>query len=1087
MYGGKMSELYPVGPHRVPQNLTDINTKYKKHVWLAFGSLVIFIICYLGLTSWFGYKSYTLFQKFVVTESDDPFVIVGAISYLFLAVFLVKAIFFIKRGSVENIEVTEKEEPELFQFINKIADDANAPRPHKVFISPDVNACVFYNLSFLNLIFPTKKNLVIGLGLVNSLNLAEFKAVLAHEFGHFTQNSMAVGRWVYIAQQVAYQIIYKRDFMDRFLSGMSRTDFRVAWIGWLLSLIVWAIRAVLDNVFLVVVAAERALSREMEFHADLVSVSLSGSDALIHGLHKLHGADCAWNEAVSIASHELAANRLVSDLFTVQSEVTKQLKRIYSDKYFDQAPPLPNMDKDKHRVFNNQIAQAPKMWSTHPSNIRREDNAKQQYVEASLDERSAWLLFKDRDSLCKRITQLFFDAEPSDELEIVAGEEIIERVQKRFSRNRFEERYRGIYMGRSPVFHTKYASDLFEELETEVTASSFQGLYSERLTELMDKLGTWTKEKDQLESIRDGFLKPQDGVIRYGDKVVKRKELGGIIKELGTRLDAVRDELKQFDFKCRSLHLAAARKLSNGWYEHLSSLIFILHYANHALNDLEDAKGHFDNTWAVIVADGNISGSERKRLIKACNQVHEVMIEIHDKAKDVVLSSELLQSLKVESWLAFLGDRYQLPAADKNNIEDWVSVIESWVDVALYCLSALESEVLEHLLESESYVEECLAENKSAKEAPGICGVPDSYKPFSPEDARPIQMKLGLWDRFQLADGFFPGLVRLTVAFAIVGPLIYFGSLSDISKVYVYNAFDKPVFVQIAGQTYEVGAEKYRKLGVMSSAKWRVRTRNQEGQLIEDFMGVGNGDAISIYNVANGGVFFEWVRTKADEDPTFYSKGNPRWFKSEHKYNFVVPGNGIEREQVRKGNVVAKMSEPDELLRLVRSEKQKKQLILSHAKWNSSSINTLLLWFDKASKVNARAEVVKTRLGRDKNDVPSLFLEHDLGSVTEDKSICARHLRLSESQPENMDFKALSIKCIDNPEDRLSAFKEISDSSQTSAWMEYHKGREFSRAGLYDSALQAFKNAFEKNKLLEHSYASDLVKLKKLMGLGNTD
>ena len=47
-----------------------------------------------------------------------------------------------------------------------------------------MNAAVFYDLSIFNLFFPSKKNLEIGLGLVNVLNLGEFKAILAHEFGH---------------------------------------------------------------------------------------------------------------------------------------------------------------------------------------------------------------------------------------------------------------------------------------------------------------------------------------------------------------------------------------------------------------------------------------------------------------------------------------------------------------------------------------------------------------------------------------------------------------------------------------------------------------------------------------------------------------------------------------------------------------------------------------------------------------------------------------------------------------------------------------------------------------------------------------
>jgi len=34
---------------------------------------------------------------------------------------------------------------------------------------------------------PVKKNLQIGMALVNSVTVTEFKAILAHEFGHFSQ------------------------------------------------------------------------------------------------------------------------------------------------------------------------------------------------------------------------------------------------------------------------------------------------------------------------------------------------------------------------------------------------------------------------------------------------------------------------------------------------------------------------------------------------------------------------------------------------------------------------------------------------------------------------------------------------------------------------------------------------------------------------------------------------------------------------------------------------------------------------------------------------------------------------------------
>src|SRR6185436_3911422 len=117
----------------------------------------------------------------------------------------------IKHASASNDrELTPLEEPELFAYLYRLADAAGAPRPHRVLVSARVNAAVFYDLSFWNLLWPAKKNLEIGLGLVNTLNLSETTAVLAHEFGHFAQRSMAVGRWVYTAQQVAGHIVAAR-------------------------------------------------------------------------------------------------------------------------------------------------------------------------------------------------------------------------------------------------------------------------------------------------------------------------------------------------------------------------------------------------------------------------------------------------------------------------------------------------------------------------------------------------------------------------------------------------------------------------------------------------------------------------------------------------------------------------------------------------------------------------------------------------------------------------------------------------------------------------------------------------------------
>lgn len=293
-----MDATYPAGPAAVPADLTHPSPAYRRHAWLALAGLALFVVLYFGLSGWFAWTAYHLLQRVITTGAGGLWTFVAGAGSALLAVFMLKALFFVKHGEAStDVEITEAEQPQLFAFLHRLADEAGAPRPHRVYLSNRVNAAVFYEISIINLIFPTRKNLEIGLALVNALSLGELKAVLAHEFGHFAQRTMYVGRWVYIGQQIAAHIIAKRDALDRFLQWLSGFDLRVAWIGWVLSLVIWSIRSVMETVFRIVILAQRALMREMEFQADLVAVSLTGSDALVHALHKLGAADDAWSRS----------------------------------------------------------------------------------------------------------------------------------------------------------------------------------------------------------------------------------------------------------------------------------------------------------------------------------------------------------------------------------------------------------------------------------------------------------------------------------------------------------------------------------------------------------------------------------------------------------------------------------------------------------------------------------------------------------------------------------------------------------------------------------------------------------------------
>jgi len=239
-----MNSIYTQSVSNVPEDYTQPTSNYKKHVYIAVAGIIAFFGLYLFLTYWFFSAAYRLLMDVFSGGAEGFMPLLIGVASLFLGIFLIKAFFFVQtKYDVQDREVKPQEEPLLFDFLYKLADEIGAPRPHKVYLSNRVNASVFYDLSFLNLFFPSKKNLEIGLGLINVLNLGEFKAVLAHEYGHFAQRSMLVGRWVYIANQIAVAVIAKRDALDAFLAGLSRIDLRIAWIGWILSIIVWSIRS----------------------------------------------------------------------------------------------------------------------------------------------------------------------------------------------------------------------------------------------------------------------------------------------------------------------------------------------------------------------------------------------------------------------------------------------------------------------------------------------------------------------------------------------------------------------------------------------------------------------------------------------------------------------------------------------------------------------------------------------------------------------------------------------------------------------------------------------------------------------------
>jgi hypothetical protein len=103
------------------------------------------------------------------------------------------------KNESNGTEIYRKDYPELFTIIDEIVQKAGCAFPKHVYINHDCNASVGCR-SIWGHIFNTRKNLTIGLPLLYTLNKTEFKAILSHEFGHFTQKSLAINNTANLSQ-----------------------------------------------------------------------------------------------------------------------------------------------------------------------------------------------------------------------------------------------------------------------------------------------------------------------------------------------------------------------------------------------------------------------------------------------------------------------------------------------------------------------------------------------------------------------------------------------------------------------------------------------------------------------------------------------------------------------------------------------------------------------------------------------------------------------------------------------------------------------------------------------------------------------
>ena len=484
-------------------------------------------------------------------------IIVSSIGFLFL----LKGFF--KRRPMDkemHVEITEKEQPVLFEFIYQLCDELGAPEPNKVYVAPDVNAACMSRTSLVNLFVEPKHDLLIGLGLVNCMNLSEFKAVLAHEFGHFCHLG-PTSSYTQIVMEVMLNLIQGEDWLDR-LAAWCKEQGALKWLGYSIGGCMWCGRSFLFLMFKMVALQDHAVSREQEFHADRVAVSAAGSDASTHGLLRARfGMQCFMQAVEDLATaldHKLYSN----DLYVHQDCAAAVVRRKKKEPELGLPPALPHPTAGKDiKVFDAEQDElededdTPPMWHTHPSDADREENAKEQFVPAPIDHRSPWILFKDAADLKERMTYKYYRMvfRIPKNADLTDAQRVQEYIDNEHVETTYDPKYHGAYDDR-PL----EPGDL-SELDTIIKTSPWT---EDRMEKVYEKLYEGCRERAET---RSDLLKDRhslrENVVGKPSSRMKRR-----MKEIEKKIDDNWDWFKSFDRRVYLLHvqMAAAERTRSG-------------------------------------------------------------------------------------------------------------------------------------------------------------------------------------------------------------------------------------------------------------------------------------------------------------------------------------------------------------------------------------------------------------------------------------------------------------------------------------------------------------------------------------------
>lgn len=523
-----------------------ITPQFKAMATKAIISIVVFILTYILLVAaaiglaillgFFGLALMSMYLHWFTIICGIGIISIG----LLVLIFLIKFIF--SSNKIDKnamIELKENDAPELFKMLKELVAEINTHFPKKVYISPEVNASVFYSSSFWSMFFPVKKNLQIGLALVNSVTVTELKAILAHEFGHFSQSSMKLGSYVYNVNRVLYDMLYNNEGYSKLASRWGSISQYLGFFVMIAIEIVKQIQELLKFMYGYVNKSYMALSREMEFHADEIAAHSTGSKPLIDALLRLDIANASYNTVINHYNDKIKLNKKTDNLYKPQRFTLQFLALRDEIKIANQLPEVTMQDYAK---FNKSKLVIKDQWASHPTTEERvialqKINIPLQDVNYNI----ANVIFKNYNDLEKSVTNKIYEEVKLQDNPTVENEVEFENDFKEFiSKNSFDSIYKNYYNSKNPLLQSVDKFD-FNKIEDK----TFEALFE---SNNIEKANINLALINDLATINEIINNPNEIKSLDYDGIKYQKNDFGVVKEkIEKELEISNNEIKIID------------------------------------------------------------------------------------------------------------------------------------------------------------------------------------------------------------------------------------------------------------------------------------------------------------------------------------------------------------------------------------------------------------------------------------------------------------------------------------------------------------------------------------------------------------